>query len=76
MNAAGRNTMKAYFIVLPLLFDLLGFWKNSDCGAFVAAFAEFFIHSKDIPNDFDIKVYRTRLAALLFANGQRKMTKI
>ncbi|KAF4396334.1 hypothetical protein G4B88_019134 [Cannabis sativa] len=104
MNAAGRNTMKAYFIVLPLLFDLLGFWKNrsnvldlgsnlkaslivveiaslliqrkNDCGAFVAAFAEFFINSKDIPNDFDIKVYRTRLAALLFANGQRKMTKI
>ncbi|KAF4346049.1 hypothetical protein G4B88_000425 [Cannabis sativa] len=28
MNAAARNAMKAYFVLLPLFFDLLGFWKN------------------------------------------------
>ena len=28
MNAAARNAMKAYSVLLPLFFDLLGFWKN------------------------------------------------
>ncbi|KAM6563024.1 hypothetical protein CsatB_023022 [Cannabis sativa] len=73
MNAAARNAMKAYSVLLPLFFDLLGFWKNSDCGAYVAAFAEFFIHGKDVPADFDIEVYRTRLAALFFSYGHRKI---
>ncbi|KAF4350443.1 hypothetical protein G4B88_015873 [Cannabis sativa] len=87
MNVAARNAMKAYFVLLPLFFDLLGFWKNraqapasgsdptaplrivelsglpsqqkNDCGAYVAAFAEFFIHGKDVPADFDIEVYPT-----------------
>uniref|UniRef100_A0A803P694 Uncharacterized protein n=1 Tax=Cannabis sativa TaxID=3483 RepID=A0A803P694_CANSA len=40
--------------------SLLGQEKN-DCSVFVAAFAEFFIHEKDVPLDFDIKAYRTRL---------------
>ncbi|KAF4364020.1 hypothetical protein G4B88_014977 [Cannabis sativa] len=97
MNVAARNAMKAYSVLLPLFFDLLGFWKNrshapalgsdptaplriveisglpsqqkNDCGAYVAAFAEFFIHGKDVPADFDIEVYRTRLAALCFSYG-------
>ncbi|KAF4364577.1 hypothetical protein F8388_015268 [Cannabis sativa] len=30
--------------------------KKNDCGAFVAAFAEFFIHGKDVPVDFDIEL--------------------
>ncbi|KAM6586584.1 hypothetical protein CsatA_009189 [Cannabis sativa] len=54
---------------LTVLFFFLG---NSDCGAFVAAFAEFFIHGKDVPGNFDIEVYHTRLAALFFSYGQRK----
>ncbi|KAM6596696.1 hypothetical protein CsatA_007220 [Cannabis sativa] len=101
MNAAARNAMKAYSVLLPLFFDLLGFWKNraqvpasvsdptapfrivelsglasqqkNDCGAYVAAFAEFFIHGKDVPADFDIEVYRTRLASLFYSYGQRKI---
>ncbi|KAF4353631.1 hypothetical protein F8388_017954 [Cannabis sativa] len=101
MNVTARNAMKAYSVLLPLFFDLLGFWKNrshapdlgsdptaplriveisglpsqqkNDCGAYVAAFAEFFIHGKDVPVDFDIEVYRTRLAALFFSYGQRKI---
>ncbi|KAF4347513.1 hypothetical protein F8388_020368 [Cannabis sativa] len=28
MNVAARNAMKAYSVLLPLFFDLLGFWKN------------------------------------------------
>ncbi|XP_060963962.1 uncharacterized protein LOC133033275 [Cannabis sativa] len=80
MNDAARNAMKAYSVLLPLFFDLLGLWKNRshapDLGYdptaplriveisvivehFVAAFAEFFIHGKDVPADFDIEVYRT-----------------
>ncbi|KAM6556898.1 hypothetical protein CsatB_003917 [Cannabis sativa] len=58
MNAAARNAMKAYSV---------------DCGAYVAAFAEFFIHGKDVPADFDIEVYRTRLASLFYSYGQRKI---
>ncbi|KAM6560944.1 hypothetical protein CsatA_030183 [Cannabis sativa] len=101
MNVAARNAMKAYSVLLPLFFDLLGFWKNrshapalgsdptaplriveisglpsqqkNDCGAYVTAFAEFFIHGKDVPADFDIEVYCTRLAALFFSYGQRKI---
>ncbi|KAM6556203.1 hypothetical protein CsatB_003222 [Cannabis sativa] len=46
--------------------------QKNDCGAFVAAFVEFFIRGKDVPCDFDIGVYRTRLAALFFSYGQRK----
>ncbi|KAM6587274.1 hypothetical protein CsatA_009879 [Cannabis sativa] len=82
MTFAARNAMKAYSVLLPLFFYLLGFWKiveiddNSDCGAFVAAFAEFFIHRKDVPSDFDIGGYRTRLAAHFFSYGQRKMMKV
>uniref|UniRef100_A0A803NIP3 Uncharacterized protein n=1 Tax=Cannabis sativa TaxID=3483 RepID=A0A803NIP3_CANSA len=49
--------------------------KANHCDAFVATFAEFFIHDKDVPKDFDIEIYRTRLAALLFAYGQRKNYK-
>ncbi|KAM6544115.1 hypothetical protein CsatB_008562 [Cannabis sativa] len=58
MNAAARNAMKAYSV---------------DCGAYVAAFAEFFIHGKDVPADFDIEAYRTRLASLFYSYGQRKI---
>ncbi|KAM6545368.1 hypothetical protein CsatB_026104 [Cannabis sativa] len=47
----------------------------SDCGAFVVAFAEFFIHGKDIPLDFDIGAYRTRLAMLFFVYDKRKNEK-
>ncbi|XP_060962599.1 uncharacterized protein LOC133032603 [Cannabis sativa] len=100
-KSTGVTAMKAYSVLLPLFFDLLGFWKNrshapdlgsdpttplriveisglpsqqkNDCGAFVAAFVEFFIHEKDVPADFDIEVYRTRLAALFFSYGQRKI---
>ncbi|KAM6569126.1 hypothetical protein CsatB_017111 [Cannabis sativa] len=104
MNAAARNAMKAYSVLLPLFFDLLGFSKNrshapalgsdptaplriveisglpsqqkNDCGAYVVPFAEFFIHGKDVPADFDIEVYRTWLAALFFSYGRRKIDEI
>jgi hypothetical protein len=59
------------FLVAKLYIFFFCFY--SDCGAYVAAFAEFFIHGKDVPADFDIEVYRTRLAALFFSYGQRKI---
>ncbi|KAM6581059.1 hypothetical protein CsatA_004833 [Cannabis sativa] len=57
---------------LRCLTVLFSFMCNSDCGAFVAVFAEFFIHGKDVPSDFNIEVYRTQLAALFFSYNQRK----
>ncbi|KAM6583732.1 hypothetical protein CsatB_010734 [Cannabis sativa] len=38
-----------------------------DCGAFLAAFAEYFIDSKPIPSDdFDVEVHRDRLTVLFY----------
>ena len=44
-----------------------------DCGAFVTAFAEYFIHGKEIPKDFDVEVYSFRLVLLLYRYGMRKV---
>ncbi|KAF4378411.1 hypothetical protein F8388_021605 [Cannabis sativa] len=60
----------ASLLLLNCCFSL--FLLNNDCGAFVDAFVEFFIHGKYVPTDFDIEVYYTRLAALLFSYIQRK----
>ncbi|XP_050215210.1 uncharacterized protein LOC126666248 [Mercurialis annua] len=47
--------------------------KESDCGAFLLAFAEFLCLRKEIPCDFNIENYRERVAFLLFRYGNMKI---
>lgn len=45
----------------------------SDCGAFVAAYAEHIIYGKNILSSFDIEVYRSRLAYSFYSYGMKKI---
>ena len=45
----------------------------SDCEAFICTFADFFILGMEIPKDFDVEVYRSRLALSLYWYGMRKL---
>ncbi|PHT29288.1 hypothetical protein CQW23_31090 [Capsicum baccatum] len=47
--------------------------RTSDCGAFVCAFAEYVIHSRDIPKEIDIGHVRMRYGALRWDYGKRKL---
>ena len=49
------------------------FRSFNDCGAFICAFAEFFIHGMEIPKDFDVEVYKSRLTLSLYRYGMRKL---
>ncbi|EEF32479.1 conserved hypothetical protein [Ricinus communis] len=46
--------------------------KDNDCGAFVAYFAEYFIHSKEFPSDFSVKMHQNRFVVLLYAYTKMK----
>ncbi|KAF4387895.1 hypothetical protein F8388_005512 [Cannabis sativa] len=48
---------------------------DNDCGAFVAAFAEYFIEGKNILVDFDVEEYRLRLSVLLYKFGLMKQVE-
>ncbi|KAF4375678.1 hypothetical protein F8388_014400 [Cannabis sativa] len=49
------------------------FWLfSSDCGCFVASFAEYFIDMKPIPPIFDVEKYRDRLAVLFYKYARMK----
>ncbi|XP_060961906.1 uncharacterized protein LOC133032091 [Cannabis sativa] len=49
---------------------------TTDCGVFVASFAEYFIDGKPIPSsDFDVEIHRDRLAALFYHYGMKKQTE-
>ncbi|KAF4398216.1 hypothetical protein G4B88_009832 [Cannabis sativa] len=45
---------------------------SSDCGCFVALFAEYFIDMKPIPPIFDVEKHRDRLAMLFFKYARMK----
>ncbi|CAH9147272.1 unnamed protein product, partial [Cuscuta epithymum] len=47
--------------------------ESADCGAYVAAFAEYFIDGIEIPPFLDIELYRSRLAYFLYQYGVSKL---
>ncbi|KAF4391648.1 hypothetical protein F8388_005413 [Cannabis sativa] len=47
--------------------------SGSDCGVFVASFAEYFIDGKPIPSSgFDVEIHRDRLVVLFYHYGMKK----
>ncbi|KAF4388084.1 hypothetical protein F8388_014767 [Cannabis sativa] len=58
---------------LTVLFSFLG---NSDCRAFVATFAEFFIHGKDFPGDLTLKFIALDLLPSSSRMVKGKMMKV
>ncbi|XP_060958671.1 uncharacterized protein LOC115699154 isoform X2 [Cannabis sativa] len=60
----GRETIMRMILLLFVL--------ESDCGAFVATFVEYFIEGKNIPADFDVEEYRLRLSVLPYKFGLMK----
>ena len=44
----------------------------SDCGVFVAAFAEYLVHGLAIPGNLNIEDMRSRYAVSLYSYGKRK----
>ena len=45
----------------------------SDCGVFVASFAEYFVDGKEIPSsNFYVEDHRSRLAVLFYSYGKMK----
>ncbi|XP_060972117.1 uncharacterized protein LOC133038088 [Cannabis sativa] len=75
MNAAARNAMKAYSVLLPLFFDLLGLRKNRAqvLASHMLSPLPNSLYTERMSPYFDIEVYRTRLAALFYSYGQRKI---
>ncbi|PHT37990.1 hypothetical protein CQW23_21563 [Capsicum baccatum] len=60
--------------LLPIkIVDELPQQTQCDCGAFVCAFAEYFIHGRDIPKEIDIGYVRMRSGALLWDYEKRKL---
>ncbi|CAH9088152.1 unnamed protein product [Cuscuta europaea] len=47
--------------------------ESADCGAYVAAFAEYFIDDIELPSFLDIELYRSRLAFFLYQYGVSKL---
>ena len=45
----------------------------SDCGAFVAAYAEHIVYGKNIATTFDIEVYRSRIAYSLYSYDMKNV---
>nr|XP_018632936.1 uncharacterized protein LOC108948371 [Nicotiana tomentosiformis] len=46
--------------------------EDADCGVYVASFAEYFIHQRSIPADFDAEQHRKRFGTLLWDYGRTK----
>ena len=59
-----------FFSFINLIFLLL---FCSDCGAFVAAYAEHIVYGKNIATTFDIEVYRSSVAYSLYSYGMKKI---
>ena len=63
-------------VLIVSFFVFSCFFFFSDCGVFVASFAEYFIDGKPIPSsDFDVEIHRDRLAALFYHYGMKKQTE-
>ena len=45
----------------------------SDCGAFIAAYAEHIVYGKNIESTFDIEVYQSRVTYSLYSYGMKKI---
>ncbi|KAM6571188.1 hypothetical protein CsatA_015268 [Cannabis sativa] len=69
-NEAKFSTMEPFPIVSV---DDLPEQVTTDCGVFVASFAEYFIDGKPIPSSgFDVEIHRDRLAVLFYQYGMKK----
>ncbi|GER26397.1 hypothetical protein STAS_02047 [Striga asiatica] len=55
--------------------DNLPSQERGDCGAFVAAFAEYFMRGLEIPSEFDVEFFRNHYAYLLYEHGCKKLAE-